>query len=278
MPDDKHTGRAVWLASYPKSGNTWLCLLLEAYRCNGALDINDVRVCISDGAATVTQGVSPMPLDRLNLRYEALLRPAALMNLFCRHNTPFWCKTHWANLQLDGLPPFIPKEFTEKAIYVLRDPRSVLTSVASFWSFPFDKACDAMASKEFVIGGNKVLSRCMISSWSNHVASWTGEQGFPVHIVRYEDMLENPVKELTEVLEFLDQEVDEDRVQRATEVTEMSRLQKLEKEEGFREHSGYSECFFRQGGTRWKDDLGQTYIKRIESDHGKIMELLGYEI
>ena len=67
MPDDKHTGRAVWLASYPKSGNTWLRLLLEAYRCNGALDINDVRVCISDGAATVTQGVSPMPLDRLNL-------------------------------------------------------------------------------------------------------------------------------------------------------------------------------------------------------------------
>jgi hypothetical protein len=105
----------------------------------------------------------------------------------------------------------------------------------------------------------------MISSWSNHVASWTGEQGFPVHIVRYEDMLENPVKELTEVLEFLDQEVDEDRVQRATEVTEMSRLQN-------------SECFFRQGGTRWKDDLGQTYIKRIESDHGKIMELLGYEV
>jgi len=277
MSDPEHSGLAIWLASYPKSGNTWLRLLLEAYRCNGALDINDVRICSSDGAATIIQGVSPMPLEKLNFRAEALLRPAALMNLFCRLNAPLMVKTHWANLQPPGLPPFIPREFTERAVYVVRDPRSVLPSVATFWGFPIDKSVEAMNSKEFLIGGNKMFSKTMLSSWSNHVASWVGEKKFPVHVVKYEDMVEDAEKELTEILEFLKYEVDEVRVRRAVRATKISRLQKAEAEHGFKENSGRSDKFFGDGGTRWKDELGPKWIKRIEKDHGEVMRSLEYK-
>jgi aryl sulfotransferase len=267
----------TWLSSYPKSGNTWLRLLLEAYRCNGALDINDIRICTSDGGAPIMQGVSPISLDQLGFRGEALLRPAALLNLFCRLTNPVLVKTHWANVQPPGLPSFIPKEFTEKAVYVVRDPRSVLPSFASFFQFPIDKAIIAMNEKDFVIGGHGIWARSMISSWSNHAASWIGEKDFPVHIIRYEDMATDAAKELTEVLEFLGYEVDEDRVARAVEATRISKLQEAEKEKGFREHRGNSTSFFGNGGgSRWQEELGPKWIKQIEEDHSEMMKTLEY--
>jgi len=269
---------ATWLASYPKSGNTWLRLLLEAYRRNGALDINDVRISHSDGGATIAQGVSPMPIEALGWRGELLLRPAAMLNMLCRLGDPILVKTHFANIQLDGLPPCIPREFTKKAVYVVRDPRSVLSSFAKFYQFPFDKACDAMASPEFMIGGNAAFARCLLSTWSNHVASWASETAFPVHVVKYEDMLADTAKELTEVLTFLEIEVDKKLVAKAVKAASLAQLRGAESSAGFRENSGKSGPFFGSGGTRWRDELGPKWVRRIESDHGKVMESLGYAL
>lgn len=266
----------TWLSGFPKSGNTWLRLLLEAYRCNGALDINDVRICSSDGGAIVVQGVSPMPLDALGFRGEALLRPAALLNLVCRMTPPIMLKTHWVNVQPEGLPPFIPKEFTFKAVHVVRDPRSIVSSFASFFGFSLEKAVATMASKDFTIGGHNEHSRTMVSGWSNHVASWIGETEFPVHIVRYEDLLVDAGKELTEVLEFLEYDVDEKRIDRAVKATELSKLQQFEKKNGFKESIGKNGSFFGKGGTRWQDELGPKWVEQIEEDHRQVMEAVGY--
>jgi Sulfotransferase domain len=267
---------ATWLASYPKSGNTWLRCLLEAYRRNGLLDINDMRISSSDGGATIMQGVSPMPLDALGLQGELLLRPAALLNLFCRLNTPFFIKTHFANMQMGDAPHCIPKYLTEKAVYVVRDPRSVVSSFARFYKFPIETAADAMNSNEFVIGGNALFSRCLLSTWSNHVASWTSETNFPVHVVRYEDLVSDTAKELTEVLEFLGIEIDLELVNKSVAAANISNLKKAEVDKGFRENASTGGTFFTNGGTGWKDELGARWIKRIENDHGTVMKVLEY--
>ena len=266
---------AVWMAAYPKSGNTWLRCLLEAYRRNGALDINDLRITSSDGGATILQGVSPIPINDLGFRGEMLIRPAAILNLLARLNKPTWVKTHFANIQPDGLPHCIPKELTEKAVYVVRDPRSVFLSLSKFFKFPLEKTADSMADKDFTIGGNALFARQFISSWSNHVSSWVSETEFPVHIVKYEDMMANAGKELTEVLTFLEQDVDPATIKRAVEATELSRLRKTEGELGFKEDIS-SGGFFNEGGTRWQDELGPKWIKRIEADHGDVMRAMGY--
>lgn len=268
---------ASWLSSYPKSGNTMLRCLLEAYRNDGGLDINDMRISTADGGMAMIQGVSPIPPDALGLRGELLIRPAALLNLFARLPQPLLVKTHFANIQPDGLPPMIPKEFTDRALYIVRDPRSVALSMSRFYQFTIEKTLQAMASNEFTIGGNKDFARCMVSSWSNHVASWVSETGFPVHLVKYEDMVEDAAKELTEVLTFLDIEVDEKRVQKAVKAAELSKLRKVEQDKGFRENvtPGKGQ-FFSEGGTRWKDELGPKFIRQIEDDHGTVMQSLGY--
>ena len=266
----------TWLASYPKSGNTWLRCLLEAYRRNGALDINDLRITTSDGGATILQGVSPMPLSALDFRYEMLLRPAALFNLFCRMSQPILVKTHFANIQPDGLPHCIPKEFTENAVYVVRDPRSIISSFARFYQFPIDKAADAMSSKDFTIGGNEAFCRILLSTWSNHVASWVSETAYPVHVVKYEDMLIDPAKELTEVLQFLKTDVDEKLVKKAVAAADIKNLKKSESDSGFREKANKSSGSFFNGDSDWKHDLAPKWIKRIEDNHGTVMQTLGY--
>ena len=267
---------AVWIASYPKSGNTWIRCLLEAYRRGGKLDINDMRITSADGGATIVQGVSPIPLGQLGFRGEMMVRPCALLNLFSRLSKPIWCKTHFANIQPDGLPRCIPPDFTERAVYVVRDPRSAFLSFSRFFNFPLDKAVEAMANKDFTIGGTETHARTLISSWSNHVASWTGEKEFPVHVVRYEDLQKDAGKELTDVLEFLGMEVDKKLVKLAVSASEISNLKESEEEDGFRENSKQERGVFFKGDTSYQDELGPKFIRQIEEDHGDVMKLLGY--
>jgi hypothetical protein len=269
----------IWLASYPKSGNTYVRHLIEAYRCNGALDINNVRSSVGDGGATLVRNVSSFPLENLGFRGEALLRPAALLNYYSSMTRPKpLIKTHWANLTLKGLPPFIPEEFTHSAIYVVRDPRDVFTSCCNYFQYPPQLTAKAMASKEFTVGGDGTYARCMVSSWSNNVASWVGEDRYPVHIVKYEDVVADPKKELTEILELLDIVVKPEQVDVAVNAVSIDRIQKQESENGFVENSGRCDKFFDSGGgSRWRDEVGPRWAKQIERDHGEIMTKLGYE-
>ncbi len=267
---------AVWLASYPKSGNTWLRCLLEAYRRNGLLDINDIRTCSSDAGAGLMRGVSPVPMKDLGFTGQMLLRPASLMHLLCRLSPPPWIKTHFANIAPDGLPHCIPRQLTHKAVYMVRDPRSVLMSMSSFFGLSTEQSVLAMNSLEFTVGDDERFSTTLISSWSNHVASWVSETAFPVHVVKYEDLVEDAGKELTEILEFLDQDVDPETVKVAVKATAMSRMKQAEEDGGFKENSGIRGDFFNGGGTRWKDELGQKWVDQIEKDHDLVMRSMGY--
>jgi len=267
---------AVWIASYPKSGNTWLRCLLEAYRRNGNLDINDMRITTGDAGATIIQGVSPLPLDKLGFRGEMLVRPAALLNLLTRMSSPMWIKTHFANIQPAGLPHCIPQDFTERAIYIVRDPRAVFLSFAQFFNFSLKTAADAMSNNEFAIGGMGDYASTLISDWSNHVASWTSETAYPVHIVKYEDLAKDSAKELSEVLDFLGMDTEKAIIQRAVKAADISKLKAKEEEEGFRENITEKHGNFFNGGTSWEEELGSKWIARIEKDHGKVMKILGY--
>lgn len=279
MPDQP-SGLAIWFASYPKSGNTWLRCLLEAYRGNGHLDINDIRICTSDAGGAVMQAVSPLPLTETNINAQRLLRPAALMHLFCRLRAPFYVKTHWANLSPAGFAPYIPPQLTERAIYVVRDPRQVAVSLGMWMGKPADKVVAAMNNAAYTLGEAPQHAISVLSSWSAHAASWCTEEKFPVHVVRYEDMVADAEKVLEGCVEFLEWKKDKRRIARAVKAADMAKLQKAEEKDGFAENAsarrGNQERFFHAGGTRWKDELGPKWIRQIEDDHGEVMRQLGY--
>ena len=207
---EENIGGAMFLASYPKSGNTWLRFLLEAYRRGGRLDINDVRICTADSDKRIMQNASALSVDEMGFTGQMLCRPAAMLNFIALAAQPIYIKTHFANISPEGFGPCIPWQITRKAVYVVRDPRSVLLSFSPYFGLSLESAAEAMASKDFGIGDNKIQANQLLSSWSNHVSSWVGESRFPVHVVKYEDMVADTAKELTEILEFLGQDVEQD--------------------------------------------------------------------
>lgn len=270
---------ATWLASYPKSGNTWLRLLLESYRIDSVVDINDNRICTGDGAKSLIRSASPLSLQELGEIGEFLVRPAGLMNLFVCQQPGFMVKTHFANLYPEELPPFIPPALTKKAIYMVRDPRSVAVSFSRFFGESMQRTCEIMGSENFVYGGDGDHAKVYTSSWSGHVASWIAETRYPVHLVKYEDMLVEPHRELQAILEFLEWTPNVERIDRAIKNCEISRLAKTENEKGFVESPNRDDnvkFFENGGGTRWQDELGERWVRQIEKDHCKVMTSLGY--
>lgn len=278
MLDDSE--RITWLASYPKSGNTWLRCLLQAYRCNGYLDINDMHTGIGDSSACFTAAVSPLDLTDLGERGQWLLRPAALLNALMAMKPPRMLKTHYANVTISGLPAFIPPELTQRAIYIVRDPRSVVLSLSRFFNISTEKAVEQMANKNFQVGeyDSGIQIPQVVSSWSNNIKSWISQTIYPVHVARYEDMMIDPAKELREVLDFIGIEPDSERIERSVEAAQLSRVRKEESDHGFNEYSRkpLPTAFFGEGGTRWQQELGKKWIAKIEEDHGDMMRELGY--
>lgn len=274
-------GGFIWLASYPKSGNTWVRHLIEAYHCNGTIDINNVRTSTGDAGGVLMGGVSPLPLERLDFRGEALLRPAMLLHFISRLNqdNPI-VKTHWANLYMEDFAPFIPKDFTHSAIYIVRDPRDVFCSCMNFFKYPPEHTLYIMGAEEFTLGGSNGYNRSFVSSWSKHVDSWITEDRFPTLVIKYEDLMKDGVNWLVKILEFLGKkDIDLDRVERSVNACHIAKIQKQEKDNGFDENKGQREFFFGGGGgSKWREELGPKWIKLIEEQNGEVMSKLGYKL
>jgi hypothetical protein len=274
-------GGFIWLASYPKSGNTWLRCLLEAYRTNGYVDINDIRATIGDSGNILTEAVSPIPAKDLTEPELYLLRPAALLQALVYQKTPRFIKTHFCNKHPVGCAPFIPAVWTYKAIYIMRDPRSVAVSFSRHFNFSQEKTVAAMNNDQLGIGGElseDTQTRSYVGGWSGHVNSWFKETKFPVLMIRYETLLERTEEVLKDIIEFCDLDYDEARAKRAVRAASLKKLQKLEQDNGFRErpHRNKDEMFFTEGGTRWQQELGSKWIAQLEKDHGEVMEEWGY--
>ena len=277
LPDNE---RITWLASYPKSGNTWVRMLLQAYRCNGYLDINDMHTGTGDSSACYFRAVSPLVVSDLGENGEWLLRPAALLNAAMAVKPPRLFKTHYPNITVADMPAFIPRAFTQRAVYIVRDPRDVALSMSRFYNHSMETIVEQMASNSFHIGQHNSDRQVptLVTSWSNHVTSWISQTAYPVITFRYEDILSDPASALRQLLEFLNiEDIDDDRCKRAAKACELSKLREQEADNGFAEYSNRPELtFFGKGGSRWKDEMAKRWQKRIRSDHGELMDKLGY--
>lgn len=270
----------TWLASYPKSGNTWVRMLLHAYYQNGYVDINNSPYTFGDQGEYWLRAVSPLPIEDLGDSMKLLLRPACLLNqLASMFDDPRIVKTHFANVRVNNLPHFIPHQLTERAVYVVRDPRDVVTSLADYIQIPVEEAVGNMNNDGYALQNDSGTTH-YLASWSTHVKSWLEEERYPVAILKYEDLLEDPLKELLQLLEFLNLDVDKKRAERAVKACEISKLQRQEAKKGFREDLRQEKKpkarFFRKGGSRWLDELDPKFARQIEEDHKGMMEVLGY--
>ena len=271
--------KARWIASYPKSGNTWVRMFINAYCSHYPVNLNTAFQFVStDLPENVFAMTCATVLTEENCRLQFYVRPAMLINAIqlCRCKE-VGLKTHHGCYDVDGMP-LIPPRLTVAALYIVRDPRDIAGSFAEHIGKPVDHAIELMGTDMASLNRDGHLCH-MLGSWSSHVTSWAVNEStsYPTTVVRYEDMLAEPDKTFRAILHaFGFKEIDEQRFAYALEQSSFAVLRQAEARDGFRELAN-GERFFRHGQAgRWRETLTGAQIERIETDHGAVMRRFEY--
>lgn len=286
------SGAIHWLASYPKSGNTWTRVLFTNYLRDGdqPADINSLdggpiasaRSVFDEHVGVEASDLTQSEIERLRPPvYDEVSREIVRLRERGDHPEPALMKVHDAITDtVDGVP-IIPASATAGAIYLVRDPRDVVESFAhhSGKSVEWMAARLADEGMSFVENETKMHNqlRQRLLSWSDHVRSWVDATTLRVHVVRYEDLIESPVDTFAAMVHFVGLDVDRSRIEKAVRFSSFDTLQEQETRGGFGEKLPRSASFFRQGRARaWESSLDPAIALRIKSDHADVMRRFGY--
>jgi hypothetical protein len=272
-------GGIVWLASYPKSGNTWVRAFLHNLLRNATtpIDINRFdEFTLGDTNAKWYEQLTDKPYEQLSKEEQAALRPRVHQLLARTSPDSVFVKTHHF-LGEDRGVPLISMEYTAGAIYIVRNPLDVLLSMQDHYGMTMDQAIDFLADDDAHAGGGGGHVHQVITSWSNHVRSWTLNPHSRLLVLRYEDMLRRPPKAFAKVTRFLGLKPPRDRLERAIRFSSFKVLRSQEDRHGFRERSSLAERFFRAGRSgQWKDVLTDAQVARLVNDHRAQMQRFRY--
>lgn len=274
-----------WLASYPKSGNTWMRALMTAY-------LAPERPLALNAFAVRADLVRRDEMDELLGVPTADLRPDELERLhpdacLCLADDvgdePYVVKVHAGLYPTPDGRLFYPPEATAGAVYIVRNPLDVAASFAPFMGWTVDHTVAVLGQPDFVLNegdGRRVLGVLpeRLGRWSDHVESWLDAPGYRVCLVRYEDLLVDAASEFENVLRFLGYDPEVAHVEAAVERARFDRLQKQEAQDGFSERSPVAPSFFRKGRAGdWRETLAPEQAALIVAQHGPVMRRLGYD-
>ncbi len=265
-------GKIVWLASYPKSGNTWLRAFLHNYiaRPEAPQSINDLTAftAVESAAAFFRK-----PGETLSTEETQKLRPAVHESLTKLHDDLVFIKTHNANVAVHEISLCTPAH-SAGAIYILRDPRDVALSYAAFTGKPLDEIITFMGNPRAANRATEKQVFELLSSWSNHVISWSSAP--KTLTVRYEDLLANPAAGFGRIIHYLGGEAEPERLERAIAFSNFNTLSEQERAQGYNAGSDKAP-FFRAGRSgQWRETLTLAQRLRIEADHAAMMRKFGY--
>jgi len=273
-------GKIVWIASYPKSGNTWMRVFIE-YLLSGRPEVD-----LNHFAYAGYMASSRRLFDRIcGIRASDLtddeiedLRPEVYRTVSQRAEERVFLKAHDAyNARL------FPADATRGAVYLVRNPLDVVVSYAFHVSATPDfdeivaRVCspsNAMTTKSHRLGRQLTVKT---GDWSSHVRGWSDKPPFRGITIRYEDLLSDPTAGFTRAAELIAPDADTHAIERAVSLSGFERLQAFERDRGFLERGYRSRVFFRSGrsGT-WSEHLTATQVQRMVDAHGAVMQRFGY--
>ena len=281
-----------WISSYPKSGNTWLRILLSSY------------YFTKDGFydESVLKNIDQFPQKKFfdEFNYD----PRVVTDTI-----KFWIKaqekinqdkklrffkTHNAFGTLNNFD-FTNKDNSIGCVYVVRDPRNVITSLKNFYEMNDDQAFKWITNKnQYIYDVNKFEKDGysdfqFISSWDTNFESWKVQKKIPIKIIRYEDLLNQTFKVVSEVITFINQTTDnnekinKNKIKNVINSSSFSKLQDKEKNEGFSEapksKGGDKKIpFFNLGPkNNWKIILNDDLKDKLNNIFKKKLEGLSYQ-
>ena len=278
----------IWIASYPKSGNTWVRSLLSTYLYseNGSFNFSLLKKILKFPSKKYLEYFTKDFSDIKKVS-EYWIPAQERINLQ-NENKSIFLKTHSALCTLEN-NPFTNKKNTQAVIYIVRDPRNVITSIGNHYSMNTEESYNFMIDNSRILtgdkwGGDNFGISEVLGSWSEHYKSWKNIKFAPILNIKYEDLINDTKKSLIEIINFLqkftDIKIDDKKILKTVESCNFENLRKMEKNEGFVE-AAYSEKankkvdFFHLGKkNNWKNLLNQEMEKKIrEAFHDEMKEL-----
>jgi hypothetical protein len=276
----------VWLSSYPKSGNTWLRVFLNTVLSKDGMDISINDINITDGIVSNRSfferwvGVDSEELTKAEIDNYL---PKVLMKRSANLKERSFVKTHTANVKNKNGDFLFPIEVTEKVIYIVRNPLDVCVSMAFHSGHEnFDSSIKTINNAEYILADSRsfynVQMHQYLKDWSTHYLSWNKSfLADKILVIKYEDMKLKGFETFSSILNFLEIEVNEDKLRSALKKCSFSNLKNQERKEGFMERPSRSKSFFRKGEVGgWRNYLSDNQVEHIIGKHKVVMEELGY--
>ena len=281
----------VWLASYPKSGNTLVRSLLGAYffSKNGVHNFDLIK---NIKQFPNTDLFEALGLDLKNEK-ELIKNYIKAQEFINKKNEVQFFKTHSYLFNIEG-NGFTDLNNSLGAIYIVRDPRNVVSSLANFLNITITKATDHLIYSPH-IGGienskkKEEIIKTYTGTWGGNFNSWkTFKSSGKYLLIKYEDLISDKEKSFKKILKFIYKlknikfDIDEIKIKNVIQSTSFENMRNLEKEKGFSEARINNETkekipFFNLGPKNdWKKSLDLEIIKKIEKTFKKEMKELGY--
>ena len=276
----------IWLASYPKSGNTLLRSILSTYfySQDGVLQFENLNKI---SQFPQTHHFLPLGIDIENDKevFKNFINAQNLINekkgklkFFKTHSS--LCKIHDCN--------FTDLKNTLGAIYIVRDPRNVVTSFAHHYSLNIDEATETILDENRFMEKTFKNCRVFLGSWSSNYNSWKNLQKPKKYLlIKYEDLINKKKTVLLKIFKFLESlgvklKIDMIKLNKTIKTTEFNNMRNKELEETFNEalidtKTGKRKNFFNLGPKNdWRKNLDIRNKDIIEKTFKKEMIDLGY--
>lgn len=274
----------IWLASYPKSGNTWTRTFISNLKYQKASPANikaigvgmiaSARGLFDDYAGIEASDLLPQEIHDLRPEvYDAYSDEQTEIQYMKIHDELGYTSSN----RLD-----VSTYATRGAIYIVRNPLDVCVSFAHHNNDTIENTVGVMNNSKYAFcRATKTIPgqlRQRLNTWSNHVKSWIETDAFPVHLMRYEDMVNEPEKTFTAMAKFAELPYDRENIERAVKFSSFEELKKQEEEKGFYEKNHSSESpFFRKGKVgSWREELSEELAADLIAEHKELMRQLGY--
>lgn len=283
-----HSPRGIfWLASYPKSGNTWaraflsslMALTSETDDEQKNLDINELATGAIGSSREWVQDALGFEIGELSHAEIDHLRPAAYQWIADNEELGFH-KLHDAYVYLDNGKPLIPSTATRGAVYIVRNPMDVAVSLSNHSGIKIQAAVDQVCDSNMAFCQSSKAQpsqlRQRLMSWGEHVESWLSAD-IPKFVCRYEDMQLDTKKMFADIANFLEIEATDKKIEAAIQASSFENLKGQEDEQGFAEKIPGVKNFFRKGVVGdWCDQLSEQQIAQIIDANKASMQMMGY--
>jgi len=279
----------IWLASYPKSGNTWMRTIIAALLFSEDGEFN----------FSILGKIPQFPKKKV---FKDLVKDFSNFNEIKKN----WInaqdkinldgkiklfKTHQGKYTVEG-DSFTNNNNTLATIYIVRDPRNLVSSISNHYTKSLDDSCKFLLEPKIIGNGKDIKDKTggiytLLGKWNEHYRSWTTNKK-DLLLIKYEDLINNPRAELEKTINFLKKylnfETNENKINKILKTTSFDNLKRLENEGQFTENAenkvdGSKVNFFHLGPKNlWQKNLDEKISYKIEKNFYKEMKELGYLI